>query len=265
MQLKSRDSFEMKVAITLDVEERPLCSPALSVPLEILDQHNIKATFFILGRFAEQNPEETIEILSRGHELGCHGYEHDPPYDERQFDEVKTDIRNGTRVLRRFGDVTCFRSPYFRAHMKLAKILEAFGYCCDSSVPAKRFDLFFGKTTNPNNLLCPVGPYNPSIDNIYRRGNSEITEIPLSGFVFSLLGTTMRNLGFKIFVSLLNFVNLFSEVIVFDIHQWEFAEAIKGSVRHRRKRGIETAVMFDELLSYLKRSGSFTKLSELTL
>jgi len=252
-----------KIAITFDVERHGVCPSAILIPLKILDQYKIKATFFVLGRFADQNPKVPEEILSRGHELGCHGYVHYPPYDEREYDDVRRDVEKGTKVMSRFGDVANFRSPYFRPHKKLATILDSLSYRCDSSVPSKRFDMFIGRTSNPYNLLCPMKPYHPSKENIFVKGESEIAEIPLSGFIFPLLGVTMRNMGFRLFARLVDFVNIFSDVIVLDVHTWEFLEAPEARIRHRRKRGTEIAIMFDALLRYLKRKGTFIVLSDI--
>ena len=259
--------METKIAITFDVEKRKLTPSALSIPLDTLDRHNIKATFFILGRLADRNPEVVIEILSRGHELGCHGYVHDP-YDRKEFDDVETDVEKGTRAIRKFGDVIGFRAPYFRPHWRLAAVLEDFGYRYDSSVSSKRFDLFVGRTNNPSTLLAPMKPYHPSTENIFRKGNSEILEIPLPSFILPLLGATMRNTGLKFFTQFTNFVNLFSDFIMFDIHVWEFLEALDVPIKrqtvffHRRKKGKETALMFDKFLCYLKQKGTFVLLSD---
>jgi len=260
--------LKTKIAITFDVELRQLVPSALSIPLDMLDRHNIRATFFILGRLADRNPEVPMEILSRGHELGCHGYVHDP-YDQKKFSEIETDVEKGTKAVRKFGDVIGFRAPYFRPHKKLAAVLEDFGYRYDSSVPSKRFDLFMGRTNNPYNLLAPMKPYHPSTENIFRKGNSEILEIPLPGFILPLLGVTMRNVGLKFFIQFTNFVNFFSGFIVFDIHEWEFFESFDVPIKrqklffHRRRKGKETALMFDTLLRHLKQKGTFVLLSDL--
>ena len=260
--------MKTKIAITFDVERRKLAPSALSIPLDMLDRHNIKATFFILGRLADRNPEVLMEILSRGHELGCHGYVHDP-YDVKEFDEVETDVEKGTRAVRKFGDVVGFRAPYFRPHRKLAAVLEDFGYRYDSSVPSKRFDLFVGRTNNPYNLFAPMKPYHPSTENIFRKGNSEILEIPLPGFILPLLGVTMRNTGLMFFTRFTSFVDFFSGFIVFDIHVWEFLDARNVPSKrqtvffHRRKKGEETVLMFDKLLRHLKQKGTFILLSDL--
>lgn len=47
--------------------------------LDILDVYNIKAAFFVLGVWAEKNPEELKMISERGHEIGNHSYSHKLP------------------------------------------------------------------------------------------------------------------------------------------------------------------------------------------
>ncbi len=44
--------------------------------LKILDEFNTKATFFILGKLAKQQPEIVRLIDAKGHEVATHGYAH---------------------------------------------------------------------------------------------------------------------------------------------------------------------------------------------
>ncbi|MBO5783110.1 MAG: polysaccharide deacetylase family protein [Clostridia bacterium] len=44
--------------------------------LDILDEYQAKATFFIGGAWADDNAQCLKEIVKRGHELGSHGYFH---------------------------------------------------------------------------------------------------------------------------------------------------------------------------------------------
>lgn len=44
--------------------------------LDILDKHNVKATFFPLGIWAQAHPGELKMISQRGHEIGNHSYSH---------------------------------------------------------------------------------------------------------------------------------------------------------------------------------------------
>ncbi len=62
-----------EVALTFDDGPNPRCTPAL---LDLLDQHQAKATFFLVGRFVRQHPELAREIAARGHALGNHTQTH---------------------------------------------------------------------------------------------------------------------------------------------------------------------------------------------
>ena len=44
--------------------------------LKLLEEHDIRGTFFILGKVAEDFPGLVREIAEGGHELGVHGYHH---------------------------------------------------------------------------------------------------------------------------------------------------------------------------------------------
>lgn len=45
--------------------------------LPLLEQYNVKATFFLIGNEIEKNPEEAKKIVSAGHQIGNHTYSHD--------------------------------------------------------------------------------------------------------------------------------------------------------------------------------------------
>ncbi len=51
--------------------------------LELFDQHEVKATFFVLGWLAERVPGLVREIAAQGHEVACHGYSHRLVYDQK--------------------------------------------------------------------------------------------------------------------------------------------------------------------------------------
>jgi peptidoglycan/xylan/chitin deacetylase (PgdA/CDA1 family) len=44
--------------------------------LQVLSDHNVKATFFTLGWVAERYPNIVTKIIENGHELVSHGYGH---------------------------------------------------------------------------------------------------------------------------------------------------------------------------------------------
>lgn len=62
-----------QIFLTFDDGPHPDSTPML---LKLLQQLDIKAVFFCLGINIEQFPELTKEIISQGHIIGNHGYEH---------------------------------------------------------------------------------------------------------------------------------------------------------------------------------------------
>jgi peptidoglycan-N-acetylglucosamine deacetylase len=44
--------------------------------LDVLAKHEVKATFFVIGRYVEQRPDIVQRILAEGHEVGNHTYTH---------------------------------------------------------------------------------------------------------------------------------------------------------------------------------------------
>lgn len=64
---------DKRLAITFDSAISIGCTPFI---LDILDKYNVKATFFVIGRFVEFNPEMAQTIVEKGHELAGHSYEH---------------------------------------------------------------------------------------------------------------------------------------------------------------------------------------------
>lgn len=59
--------------LTIDDGPHPQHTPAI---LDILDQHGIKALFFLIGERAAKHPQLVREIVARGHEIGNHTQTH---------------------------------------------------------------------------------------------------------------------------------------------------------------------------------------------
>ena len=57
------------IALTFDDGPNPAITPRL---LDLLDQYNARATFFVIGRFVRVCPGLAREIVARGHALGNH-------------------------------------------------------------------------------------------------------------------------------------------------------------------------------------------------
>ena len=64
---------DKRVALTFDDGPTPLYTPTI---LNELKRYNAHATFFLVGKMAEKYPEQVLQILAQGHELGNHSYTH---------------------------------------------------------------------------------------------------------------------------------------------------------------------------------------------
>jgi len=73
---------EKIIALTFDDGPDPIDTPAV---LDILKEKNVRATFFILGQAAQANPYMLKRLVSEGHEIGNHSFNHD--YQQRRLVE----------------------------------------------------------------------------------------------------------------------------------------------------------------------------------
>ncbi len=66
--------------------------------LDLFDQHNAKATFFVLGWVAERDPDLIRELSARGHEVASHGYDH-TKVNEQTRNAFLEDVRKTKALL----------------------------------------------------------------------------------------------------------------------------------------------------------------------
>jgi peptidoglycan-N-acetylglucosamine deacetylase len=62
-----------EIALTFDDGPNPAVTPQL---LELFELYSVRATFFLIGKFAHSCPELVKEISMRGHLIGNHSYTH---------------------------------------------------------------------------------------------------------------------------------------------------------------------------------------------
>jgi len=74
MQYRNGGGLKHKeIALTFDDGPNPDVTPRI---LDILDKHCIKATFFMVGIYAEARPDLVREVARRGHIIGTHTWSH---------------------------------------------------------------------------------------------------------------------------------------------------------------------------------------------
>lgn len=114
--------------------------------LELFAQHQVHATFFVLGWVAERQPALIRAISQAGHEVACHGYAHRRVY--LQTPEVfRDDIRRSRAILQDLSGqpVLGYRAPTYsitRASLWALDALIDAGFRYDSSIFPVRHDRY---------------------------------------------------------------------------------------------------------------------------
>lgn len=112
------------VVLTFDDGPDPRWTPRV---LEILAAHGAKATFFLIGRKAEQHPEIVRAILDAGHGVGLHSYAHDRLFALRRERRVREDLERGIAVLTNLTGErpVLFRPPIGHTGPLIARVADA--------------------------------------------------------------------------------------------------------------------------------------------
>ena len=166
--------------------------------LDLYDRFGVKATFFYIAKFAKQHPEIVKIVQEQGHEIACHGltHQHDKAFDLMPFKEQLEHLKTAKCILEDITgeEVVSFRAPALRVNSDTPKALMEAGFKYDSSVAPQRMDMFMslGCKNKLQWFGAPRSPYIASTENMARKGDSCITEVPVSSFVFPYIGTFMR-------------------------------------------------------------------------
>jgi polysaccharide deacetylase family protein (PEP-CTERM system associated) len=140
--------------------------------LDLLEEHKVHATFFILGWVAERFPNLVREVHARGHEVGCHSYWHRLIY-RLAPEEFREDTRRAKDVIESCtGEkVIGYRAPSFsvtKRSLWALEVLSELGFEYDSSIFPIRHDLY-GIPDHPRFLCRYQG-----------EGGREMVELPIS-------------------------------------------------------------------------------------
>jgi len=106
--------------------------------MDALDQHGVKATFFVLGLAAQKAPGVVREIARRGHIIQSHGFGHRSNFDLSK-DAFREDILRAKMMLEDMAgyEVYGYRAPCFtidQRNMWVLDILAETGHRYDSSI-----------------------------------------------------------------------------------------------------------------------------------
>lgn len=98
--------------------------------LSALEKHKVKSTFFLTGKWIENNPLLTILIHGDGHEIFSHTYNH-PYLTSITDDEIRKELRDTESILFKLLGISSkpyFRPPYGDRDERVLKVASSEGY-----------------------------------------------------------------------------------------------------------------------------------------
>lgn len=111
-----------KAALYLTFDDGPVPEITAWV-LDLLKKYEAKATFFCIGRNAENNPEIYQRILEEGHAVGNHSYNHLNGWKTPKNTYVDNVVQCGSIVKSKL-----FRPPYGRISLNQISALQKINY-----------------------------------------------------------------------------------------------------------------------------------------
>ena len=177
--------------------------------LDLLDELDIKITFFIVGQDAaiEKNREILCTIKDRGHEIGNHSFHHESWLKTYSKEKIEEEIiRAEASILQATGvRTTCFRGPGFSWSNDLLEVLQKRNYTFDASIlptyisPLMRMYYFWNSKLTKEEResrkelfgsykegFYPVKPYYWKLENDKKLLEIPVTTIPFFKIPFHL-------------------------------------------------------------------------------
>lgn len=166
------ESFQVQAAADGGVGVDDWCNYERRLPaqvnrvLDLLAEHHVTATFFVLGWVAQHEPDVVRRIAAAGHEIASHGMGH-AMLSELTAEAFRGELRQSRALLEDLArsQVTGFRAPTFSIRpdtLWALDVLAEEGFAYDSSIYPIRHDRY-GIPGAPAWLHRAVGPAGGSI------------------------------------------------------------------------------------------------------
>ena len=150
MPIYKVDTDDKKISLSFDVAWG---SNNIDDILEILDKHNVKSTFFLVGSWVDDNEELVKKIHSKGHELGNHSNTHANTTslsDESIIEEIEVTT---SKIYDITGEkTTLYRPPFGDIDSRSMDICKSLGY----QVVKWDIDSLDWKEIGPNHIIDRV-------------------------------------------------------------------------------------------------------------
>lgn len=115
-----------QIALTINVDWGEEFIPGM---LKIMEERDVRATFFVTGQWAMKNKEMLKLMADKGHEIGNHGYSHQHPV-KLSRDGLIELIKKNEEVIYQITKqrTRLFAPPYGEVDERIAGIVSSIGY-----------------------------------------------------------------------------------------------------------------------------------------
>jgi peptidoglycan/xylan/chitin deacetylase (PgdA/CDA1 family) len=131
----SNSALMWRAPLDIVAQSRGRFAPNVAIDriLDLLDKYEIKATFFTPGWTIDQFPESCEEIISRGHEMGAHGYLHER-LAEISMESERSVFEKSMTSFKKLGiKPEGFRAPYWLISDRTLGLIQELGFRYDSN------------------------------------------------------------------------------------------------------------------------------------
>lgn len=117
---------EKMISLTINVDWGEEYLPDM---LKILEKEDVKATFFLTGRWAKEHPQLAKKIADDGHEIGNHAYSHTSP-NSMSYEENREEILKSAAAIKEATGVetTLYAPPSGEKESQVLKAAHSLGY-----------------------------------------------------------------------------------------------------------------------------------------
>jgi delta-lactam-biosynthetic de-N-acetylase len=118
-----------KVALTFDAGAGSEATPQI---LDVLKKKGVRSTFFLTGKWVEDNPELVKRIAEQGNSFGNHTYSH-PDLTQQKEADIKYQLSSVEGLVKKITGKTTkpiFRPPYGARDARVLRIAADEGYRC---------------------------------------------------------------------------------------------------------------------------------------
>lgn len=261
--MRAPDAFTVDLedwyqGLEIDMDDWHSFSPrverGLAILLDLLEESDTRATFFVLGYQAERTPSLIADVVKRGHEIASHGWSHRFVY-RMGRDAFREELRRSKAVLEGITGVAVegYRAPFFsitKESLWALDVLVEEGFSYDSSI-------------------FPVANYRYGVPGARRTAGpvstpsgTTLLEIPLSTLRAPGLSIPMSGGGyFRVYPyaltrAMVRRLHRRQQPLVFYVHPWEF------DVEHpriRMPRRVPQFTHYHNLASMLPKTRSLLR------